>query len=146
MHKITLINVISAIAAILATSALALAFPNQAFAQTSSNTGLAGQIGRMLSAGQAQAGGILSGQVLVQQAGQELPQQAGQKAGQVLGLTETQAGKVFCFGEGHSVLGNVLVGQDHVSHVGQDHLPHVGQVLAWQDHESEHHNIREIVR
>jgi hypothetical protein len=62
MHKITLINVISAIVAILATSALALAFPNQAFAQTSSNTGLAAQIGRSLSAGHAQAGEILSGQ------------------------------------------------------------------------------------
>ena len=140
MHKITLINVISAIVAILATSALA--FPNQAFAQTSSNTGLGGQVGRVLSAGQAQAGGILSGQVLVQQAGQTLPQQAGQipgqKGGQVLGLTETQAGKVFCPGEWRSVLGKVLVGQDHV--------PHVRQILAWQDHVSEHHNIREIVR
>ena len=131
----------SAIAAILTISVLALASPNQVFAQIGSNTG------------QVLAVRILAGQVPGQQAGQALPQAGqalqqqaeqipAQKAGQVLGLNhllqKAQAGKVFCLGEWRSVLGKVLVGQDHV--------PHVEQILTWQDHVPEHHNFREIVR
>ena len=113
----------------------------------------------MLSAEQAQAGTVLPGQVLVEQAGQASPQHVGQaspqqaesipaqKAGQVLGLMETQAGKVFCLGasfngangaNGASVNGASVNGADgadgastghgHHGHhgLGSNRVPHIG--------------------